>query len=118
MPASWRPDKSGIIITGRDMIRGCHVVFLSQLWIGAIDTPIGRTILEFLTANGCIIFWLTDGGAVCRYKHTGLVLDDAGEKDLFQSLASERERDWTQIVAEVGENRFAEGAKVTAGRLP
>jgi hypothetical protein len=60
--ATWRPDKSGIVISCRGRFRGHSVVRLSECWDNAIDGELGREILATLLANNVIVRCITRVG--------------------------------------------------------
>jgi hypothetical protein len=98
LPDTWRPDRSGIIITRRFYFREHIVVVLSECWDGAIHGLIGRDILQAFHSSDYIFFVdRSDGVATVRWSHTGVVLDADGREELFAMLDDDVDKAMAQI---------------------
>jgi hypothetical protein len=97
VPAAWRPDRSGIIISFRGAFRGHAVLFLSQYWKNAITDAVGRQMLDTLLTTKAIIMYVIGDRVAVSYSHTGLVLDADGRTELHQLLIDDSERTLARI---------------------
>jgi hypothetical protein len=81
------------------------------VWNGAVEnTAVGQEILAHCEANKAIFFYRTDGNAyaVC-YSHTGLVLDESGQRELNEFILGDSVRLWAEQAKETVE--FGNGAE-------
>ena len=99
-PTSWRPDRSGIIITDRGNFRGHPVLYLSEYWDNAIEGVRGDVMFSALRKSNAILMYNEgDGVGVCC-SHTGLVLDDDGKAELMQFMIADTKRESALLAEE------------------
>jgi hypothetical protein len=99
-PPSWRPDRSGIIITYRGTFHGHPIYYLSQCWQNAIDGLAGRSVLSALKNSNAIILYTVGGSVATCYSHTGLVLDVDGRKELMHYIVDNAKEETERIAEE------------------
>jgi len=68
-PSYSRPDKSGVIVSYRGVYKEIPIVVATQVWPNAVESAIGKEIIETLKDNG--MFIAVHGVGVCCY-HLGI----------------------------------------------
>ena len=101
-PDSWRPDRSGVIITHRGSFRGHPVLYLSAVWDGALERAQGERIVSVLSGtNAIVVYRKEDGYCVCCAPDACAVLNaDDGGNELLEYLWSDAEAGTAKIAEE------------------
>ena len=82
-PPSWRPDLCGIVISRSKSFRGHPVLALVEYRAGAFGTIAGQNVIQGMNNNAILVLYPFDNtGPLFSYKHTGLILTEAGQREL------------------------------------
>ena len=101
-PDSWRPDRSGVIITRRGSFRGHPVLYLSAVWDGALERAQGERIVSVLSGtNAIVVYRKEDRYCVCCASRSSAVLNaEDGVNELMEYLQSDTEAEMAKITEE------------------
>ena len=93
MPRHWRPDRSGVILTGRGMYKGHLVVVMSAIHAGGTEGRIAQSICEQLRLNKYIVVASDGVKTTLSYTHCGIPKGEGPKIALWLDAHSKKEEE-------------------------
>ena len=98
-PSYTRPDKSGLIASFRGRYEGIPIVVVTELWPKAMDSSVGKEIIEALKNKRAfiVVYGPEDCGVLCH--HLGITSEEQVDEIMsFLGAASDAARQEHQQV--------------------